>query len=238
MLTVNINRIIKYSQCPKRCEFEWHVQEEIDVEERIIQDVVKGMYLQHTRDRKPISWKQVLLHTERRLVSKMPDLVPRQQYRETKGYLERLSNWYSDYYLKDYAYPGLTNVPISIRLDNFVVFEDSIDIVVPGDNIKLFDFRKTEEIKSHASIHVHNDLAAQTVAWAFWKAAEVLPKEYVRMVIGPRSLRPVRSFITEGRLKKVEGIIRQILRGMKDGIYYPAVSEQCDSCPHRSYCCI
>lgn len=241
MLTTDTSRIIKYSKCPKRCELEWHNTEKIDVEEQIIQDVIKAMYLQHTRDREVLSWKTVLLHTERRLISQLPDLLPRQQYRETKGYLERLSRWYSDYYLKEYAYPGLTNVPVVMRLDHYMIFRDSIDIIIPGDKIKLFDFcrsDKGESPRNYPIKQVHNDLAAQVKAWAFWKAAEILPSEYVRIVIGPHTLRPVRSFILKSHLEKVERIIKQILRGMKDGVYYPSVSEQCVDCPHKPICCI
>ena len=83
---------------------------------------------------------------------------------------------------------------------------------------------------------VYNDLEVHARLWAFWKAAEMLPSEYVRIVIGPQTVRPVKIVLTEEILSKTEKIIRQILRGIRDDVFYPAFSEQCNICPFKQKC--
>jgi hypothetical protein len=37
-------------------------------------------------------------------------------------------------------------------------------------------------------------------------------------------------------VKKTEGFVRQILRGMCDGDFYPSYGAECPHCPYRATC--
>lgn len=237
MLSITPRNIVTYSKCPKKAAFSWHQPEETSTEFQVISDIIKTAYLYYERQGKPPAWRNFMSWTQRKVFNNTVK-HDRLSYKEGKSYLSQLSNFYEDIFLNNYCVPGLINVPISVGLGQHIVLEDTIDILSFEKKLIVFDFKEIEKVKakSYTSNRLYNDLLIHVRSWILWKVSGALVDEYVRILIGPQSVGFAKVSITEASLLKIEGIVRQITRGMKDGIYYPSFSEQCGSCPFKAKC--
>lgn len=241
MRTITARGITAYARCPKRYSFSRTLRPKISVERRVIQDVVKYIYLYHTRHGKLIPWRHIPSKTHQVLSDLSESLDPTQIYQETKNLLTRLSGWYNKHYLTEYCDEGIINLPIRIGLGTHLTYADSVDIVTIGKKLRLYDFDEVRDkmaLSYYTGIKVYNDLGVLSRIWAFWRAAETMPEEYVRLVMSCQTITPVKITITEPLLEKAEKIVRQIARGVQDDAFYPAYSEQCLQCPYKDHCSV
>jgi len=241
MRIVTARDITAYSRCPKRYSFSGTDQLKVSVEQHVIQTVVKHIYLYHARQGHLIPWRHIPSRTHQVLSDLTDSLDPIQVYKETKNLLARLSGWYNRYYLEEYCDEGIVNLPIKVGLGARLTYTDSIDIVTMGKKLRLYDFDEVhnkEALRHYTGIKIYNNLGVLSRIWAFWKAAETMPEEYVRLVIGCQTITPVKITITELLLEKAEKIVRQITRGIQDDVFYPAFSEQCLQCPFKKHCSV
>jgi hypothetical protein len=235
MLFTNARQIKTYSQCPRKAFLSWKQEPVQSLDVRIISDVIKQIYMYHARKGKIVSWRFVFKWTERRLTQELSFASQNEEYKEVKECLTRISYWYNKHYLDNYADIGLVNLPMAVGLGSKFTLRDSIDLVIISkQGVKLVDFVNVPHSKVINQIDIFNDLEAQVKAWLFWKAAEEFPVEYVRMVIKPQTIYPVKIMLTKKGLNYIERLIKHIGSGMSHDIFYASFSEQCNYCPFNN----
>lgn len=239
MRIITPSKIDTYSRCPKRCFFSWNSKPQIDLEIEVLQDMIKKLYLFHARTGTLKPWRGMPHRTHQMLLEYVKDSDKVSEYKKVKNILYKLSVWYNGPYLNEYCDEGIINMPIRIGLGYSCIYKDSVDIVTIGKKLRLFDFKQVRDNEEYAAYNgrkIYNSLEVQSRIWGFWKSSEVLPEEYVRLVVGPIGLKPVRIKITEENIKKIDSSIVHIADGIKDNIFYPSFSKQCLSCPFAQHC--
>jgi len=240
MFVVSPARLVAYSRCPNLCLFSWNKKDEALPETKIVQDGIKLGYSYYSRTNKIVSWKRYIGWMERLVAENLPDLpTVEESYKRSKGFLTQLSKWYNDFYLPEYCDPGYTNLPITIGLGNKITYSDEIDLATAGNKIRIFDFEGIydgRQVVSYNGLKVYNDLSVWIRVWGFWRAAHVEPDEYIRILVTPKAVKPVKITILKSMLEKSEKMVRQITKGIEDEVYYPVFSAQCIQCPYREGC--
>ncbi len=233
---VSPTSIIRYTECPKRLYFAKQVEGPTErvtsVSGKIIRSVVKDIYLATARKGRVPGWQYVIGSTERGYKEVAQGTTPEEVYREAKDILVRLHHWYT------HTYPlaktsGLINVPVNICLDDAITFKDTVELVTLGEGeVCLWDFSE----QPIDAPQLFNDIEVQLRLWGFWKASDVIPKQFTRLIIRERSIQPVTIQVLESVLVRTERFVKHITRGMKDGIWYPVYSEKCLGCEWRGVC--
>jgi hypothetical protein len=217
--------IVRYSQCPALAHFSIGIPFNQTPEIAIISRTIKKAYSYQISKGFSPTWAQIKLWAEGYLT---------EDYKEAKNVLSRLSSWYSQY-LDNFMDSGVPNLPVIFRLDNIITYYDMIPIVTTGRKLRIFDIRPGDSTYTPASISI--DLLAQTRSWGLWRASEAMPEEYVRLVVTPSTIRPVIMTVLPHVVQgKIEPIVRHILRGFRDEIWYPSMTEQCINCMYREKC--
>jgi len=240
MFVVSPDKIVSYTRCPNLCLFSWNKKKKVSPETKVIRDAIKLGYIYHSQTNKVVPWRRFIGWTERLIAENLPELsTTEESYKRTKNFLSQLSKWYNDFYLPEYCDPAYTNLPITIGLGSRVTYSDEIDLVTVGDKIRIFDFEGVydgKQVISYNGLKVYNDLLVWVRIWGLWRAAYIEPKEYIRVLVTPRSIKPVRITILKSMLERSEKIVRQATKGIEDEVYYPVFSSQCIRCSYREGC--
>lgn len=230
MLAVNPYDITTYLACPRRAQAQLdQPRTVVDTGTALVADTIKWAYSSQSGLGHTPSWLEVRREAERRLVDHI-------DYKGSVQLLTVLSDWY-DHYLER-NYDGLPNLPVRLRLDRIVEVADVVPLVLLNkQQVTLCDFRAGTTL--YSPLAIYKDMLAQIRIWGFWKASGTMPATYLRYVITPTTLKPVElTVLPHVVTDKVEPILRHVLRGMRDNIWYPAVSSQCHECPFEANCSI
>jgi hypothetical protein len=234
MHSISPKDIERYTQCPKYAEFAWGVEKANSQNSLILQKTISSISLYYLRHNEPPEWRQISNWAESYLVGEVGEYSG-----EGKGLLAQLGSWYRNHYLKKECFPGYINLPIALPLGYGITYRDNIPIVGLANKIRLYDFKElTDKDKesSYNSIKLYNDLFIHIRVWGFLKKTALKPEQYIRYVIGPRSITPYRISITDPTLEKSEKMVEQVLRGVKNNVFYPSFSRECTCCPYKGQC--
>jgi len=129
----------------------------------------------------------------------------------------------------------MANIPINTSY-NGQEYADVIDVLEIGHGVRIYDFTELTKDKDSTPAIIYNDIKVLARCWGFELACGITPIEYTKWTIGPRSMKPLTIKVDEKFMEKARRIIPHILTGMAKEVWYPSVSEQCNSCPHLEYC--
>jgi CRISPR/Cas system-associated exonuclease Cas4 (RecB family) len=240
MLKVTPRHIESYTKCPKRTWFNWSNIPELSLNLSAVTAVIKQVHLYQSRKNTIMPWRHVFSLLERELNKQLKRYTdPVYKYKLTTALLSQLYTWYHDHYLEKYFDDGISNFPVRLTLAPNLWFHDEVDLITVGSKVRLFDFVEASQQDTYASYtpsRVYNSFFVQARLWGFWKFTETQPTEYVRLVLGSQALKMIRISIRESMLKRTEEVLRYVIRGMKDKIWYPSFSEQCNTCPFTQRC--
>ena len=235
MLLITPYHIQAYAKCPKYCHLNYYeISSPIkNIETKIIEVVIKSSYAYHLKHEKLPPWKLIIKWTEKHL-SDNP-ITSSYDYKDTKGILQKLHIWYYNFYIPINRY-GLTNLPVAVGLGTNVTFYDTIDVVLLGDNISLVDIVYVEDLASYTNRSFYNDILFHLKTWIAVKSTDTIPDIYYRIVVGKQSLKIIKTNINQGIVSNIEKTIRHICSGIKENIFYPSYSIQCDTCNQLKNC--
>lgn len=238
MLNISTYEIITYMKCPKRAEFsKGFVKKENPIVETIT-TVVQNAHLYYSRYGKLPSWNNIRHMITRQIQENMSGLIERKNSIEL--IVGRIQKWYSEYFIKNYTLPGITNVPLYLSLGHFAVLSDKVPLVLFSDKIELVDFKEvlgTVDYQSYETGKMRNDFELQLRIWIWWKTSTILPEKYSRIVIGKEGLK-IKTINVERKLLEeiVEPIVKHVVNGIQQRVYYRSRSEQCGNCPFFTVC--
>lgn len=233
-LVVRPKNIVTYARCPNRAILSWDDSVQEDPVRKIIETIVKLSYLYLSRKSAPISWKSILSWSQSVYVQEIAK-INTNNYKDMESILSRLSHWYNNYYLRDYCTPGITNIPISIALGYSCYYRDDIPLLLNGKHLSIVDFGMGLA-RNLIGSDLYNDPQAQVRLWGISQGSDLIIKEYSRFVITPTEIRPIKITIDNNLIMKNNKIIRHIVDGIRERIFYPAPSEQCNNCPYQDRC--
>jgi hypothetical protein len=156
---------------------------------------------------------------------------PDEIYKHAKNLLSRLAQWKINIY-PNYFYDGIINVPIQINIDNYAIYEDTLELVSLSEKIRLYDCSDGKI----TGIGLYNSPEVQFKIWGFFRASETFPAEYIRYNILPETITATKIVLDEKLIRKTEKIVKQLMRGIIEGIYYPSFGGQCSNCSYYSIC--
>lgn len=227
------HNLITYSKCPKRALFSWDSDPpRLPPEFDILANVIRSAYLLFSRFNKPSTWKNIPVWLDKYLLQN----IGLDDYEKTKNLLARLHGWFFNYYLGDYCFPGLINVPVRIDLDQYLSYHDSIDIVGISERIHIFDFKVIPHKYPTGVMEIYNDFTSHVKTWGFHTAMKLKPDMYTRIYLRPNSIKHTSLLINDKFLSNASKTIEHMYRGISQGIFYPSRSEQCNYCPFFDKC--
>jgi hypothetical protein len=225
--------IDSYTRCPRYTFYSLDNKRKLSPVNTLVSNVIQASYLHFSRKEQPVTWRVVSAWAQEGMIKLS---LPEEEYKKAKSILSRLSVWYDKYYLDEYVGAGLTNVPITLSLGSGYFFSDKIPILISRKKLQVFDFSESTDLSSCNGPSVYNDYVTLSRVWGFNQALSIPPAEYIRFVIGPESIKAVRINIDNLYIRKGNSILRQILQGMKDEVWYPSRSSRCESCPLKANC--
>jgi hypothetical protein len=239
MIPITARHIVLYSKCPKRCQFAWNNIPQQTPLHNATEEIIKLAYLRYSKKNEPTPWRLLLSWTESHWVKVLGEVKTEKDYEKIKGLINKMSNWYSEFYLEKYCDPGLTNVPVTLSLGNNYYYKDSIPLLTTGSNLRIIDFLSLDD-KQNPELYngpkLYNDLLVHTRAWGFRMAAEISAAEYVRFIIGRKSISAPSISLLPKAFNKTDKYIRHILNGIKECAFFPSITSQCLTCPYKEQC--
>lgn len=257
-LQINPQRILQYIKCPKKLSFNWDSlplrppNPPGSTEFKIIRYVIRQVYLEMARKGQVPVWRDISKMIDRatRELIRAQELTPEQVFVEARAIASRVLSWFQDVFPR-YKFSGLMNVPIAVNLDGQIVYEDKIELMLIGGEkdevlgprgrgrshdqaygLILMDVAEGKQL----GVQLYNDLEAQLHIWGAWKATDILPTRYVRVTVLPDRVSSVSNNVMMSTVQKTEGIVRQVARGIRDGVYYPVNGRECEMCPYTDRC--
>jgi hypothetical protein len=237
---VNANHIDAYTRCPRFTKNEWEsiCTKRLSPAAAAIRQLVQFVYTTHYQTQKPVPWSAITEQLNNFMIEQMITDPSREDYLQAVSFLDKLSIWYHQYYLAKECIPGLINMPTYMNLGHQVIIKESIDVVLITDKIKLIDFADIDRLDHANGSLLYNDWVMQVKAWAFWRATETKPTHYARIYIGEQSVKEVIIQLNDEMFRRTEQVIRYLLTGIKDQIFYPSFSRQCTKCKYCVDCAI
>jgi hypothetical protein len=237
MKSANPYQVAAYVDCPRKAWLDWYApRSKPSPADVLIENTIKSAYLYEARKGIIPTWKTVCRWAVIGISKLNSSSNEKEDYRDNKLVLSKLSNWYNKYLSLNQCDQGIINVPIKLTLDYTFTFEDTIPIVSIGKQVRLYDFRHIGKPSIYQVKNIYNSLEVQSRIWGFWKATNILPVEYVWLINGPNTIKPLNYLISLDRMHRLEVYIRQALRGIRDNAFYCSFSKQCKLCPHVSAC--
>lgn len=240
-IIVNPERIALYSRCPKQFSYGYtDIPREpssagLNQDNQLIATIIKDVYTHIAKKGSIPQWQLIIRWTERhyREALGLPEskLTTERDYREIKTSLTILHKWYTQIFpqFQEVAY---VNFPLVLNLENKITYEDYLDVVTIGKDVCIFGFSESARIGRD----LVNNLVFQVQIWGFFRYAERLPDRVICLSINDTNIVPISIYPMSSIVKKTEGFVRQILRGMCDGDFYPSYGAECPHCPYRATC--
>jgi hypothetical protein len=239
MFVVNPARIQLYSQCPKKFFYGYREVARLPnslslpTDIKIVAEVIKDLYIFISRKGHVPTWQSFIRKTEgyyKKFYRQGSTVLP-EDIKHIAKLLTIIQKWYREIF-PSYIDAAYVNFPIELALSGQVVYEDFIDIITIGQEVRVFSF--TEETKSVKELY--NNLAIQVGLWGFSKYADKIPKEFVSYSIEQSKIIATSFYPMSGAIHKTETFVRQILEGVRANVWYPSYGQQCLSCSYGETC--
>jgi hypothetical protein len=213
----------------------WNDPYPTDPARNLIENIIKLAYLYLSRKESPAPWKYILSMSQTIYLTEISK-IDKSNYKDMEGILTRLSYWHSNYYLKDYCIPGITNIPVTMALGYSYYYRDTIPILLSGEHLSIVDFGLAEFNDWLSGLYIYNDIEAQARIWGVSQATDLIVKEYIRFLITPKEIKPVKITIDNNLIMKNNKRLRHIIDGIRNDITYPIRTKECESCPYSKRC--
>lgn len=241
MIHTNPYEIELYSRCPKRLQFccrneealaNISLEEQLSLQGQIVKEIIKRVYWKLQQGHNP-NWRSVLRAVDKQREKLSETMDPDEVYEKTKDILTHLHSWYDRYFSFDVSNIAI-NIPINIRIDNTLIYQDTIDILtIDGlNNVRLYAFSE----KKWTDTSLYSNFVFQTKIWGFYRASETLPCEFIVLRIQPEVIEQAHIKVSKIVVERTEKMVCQIMRGIVDGAFYPSYSEQCKGCEWNRIC--
>lgn len=239
-------KVETYSKCPKKFEYSLKAGDPprfLGPKATLLKRIISDAYLKLARNQQTTAWRSVTSEIDKVIFASVPhrdhldyDEVIDTYLKQSMKYMDTIrKGWYEPVYLKE-ELEGFSDLSVGLKIEG-TTLHDTIDLVL-FDEKELIVCRFSS-VEEHAGT-LYNDMRFRTQA----------------LLVNKRLNRPVtklRSFVwTEDTEKvsvtdlyvhnnqefmdKTEAAVRQMLSGIRAGIFYPSVSDQCTSCPFRKIC--
>lgn len=255
----SIEQLVEYLHCPRRYKFlldnpVLNTRKTLSSNTNFIANCIKKMYTYRTKFEKDIPWSYIPKWMDEKPVD------TNNQYKDSKNLLYKLNKFYYRYYLKELSGPGLVNFPVrleySISSGNLLYINDKIDLLhikeirLPGSphlettrkEVTLLDIcEEDNNISFLKSDFLYRDISTYLRLWAFWESSDktTWPNKYGKIVIGAGGIRVMTIKKLEDKeriLEETERMARYILMGIKNKIFHPIFSSQCNDCIFKIRC--
>ena len=237
MRTVSPQNIEVYSRCPRRAFYGWnYAREPMSFHASVIRDVIQAIFLYMAQHEEVPSWKRTLSWIDKYVRQEAVHLESRELYEASKSTLSCLHKWYFSFLLNNYKMMGLTNVPILLELDTKLTYQDEIPFILFGDTMKVGDFKEVSSVARVTKLELYNDIELQIRIWGIYKLFNKKPRNFIRIYISSHTIQAVEIGISDQMLAKTEKMVKYILTGMRNEVWYPSFSTQCLSCPFNKDC--
>lgn len=238
MLKIPAHEIVTYMKCPKRAEFTRGFVRRPNPLVDAITIVVQKAHLHYARYGSVPSWSNVRHMITWQIQNDLPHLL--ESRKNIENMVSRMEKWYSNYFLDQYALPGISNVPLLLSLGHSTTLTDKAPLVLFSNQIELVDFIEVSdslEYRKYNTKKMRDDFELQLRLWIWWKTSTILPAKHSRIVIGQESLRMETMNVERKVLEEsVEPIVKHVVNGIQQRVYYRSKSEQCNSCPFFDVC--
>lgn len=241
---IDINDILSYIKCPKEyqlskeCKISDTTYSSID--EKYISELKRAIYFLFNIIQSEgtinfgnvkTAWGNLWVGKRRKQDILIPVEDPVRIWyrkRERDG-IDSLFNVYNYYAGGDYTV-------VAVNLDGKMTFSGthSISATIPliisdDDKIKIIDFRLFD-----GEISIKRDLVLTIYSMLFRRLFNT--KEASVGIFYTDKKKYVESTRTEKDYKILTATYADIIKGIKSGVYFRAISKRCDSCPYSYYC--
>lgn len=235
-----------YSKCPKKFEYSLRSGDPprlLGPKAALLKQIVSDAHLRFTRNQETTAWRSVTAAIDKSIFSELPhrddpnydDLIDA-FLKKSFRYMEMVrKGWYDPVYMKE-ELQGFPDLSVTVPM-HLAQVHDDIDLV-------LFDEKdlivcRFGSIEEHAGT-LYNDLRFRAQALLVSKRLGK-PVTKLRSLVWTEDTERVSVtdlFIhdQEEFMGKTEGALNQILSGIRAGVFYPSVNEQCKSCPYNRIC--
>ncbi len=232
---LSLEKILLYSQCPKKYSFDLHQikKNTIDSNKLVIKNLIKQIYINKTKDGFTTSWETIKARINK-ICFEPVDINNKEQFnialKRAESLLSIMHGWYYKYYLNQTVQEGLVNIPLE-RLVSKTTITHTYDLVVL--NLK----HKAIPVIFDTITNPHNNLYLKAMVWLLSKELKE-PINKIELWDITSTKVDIVSLYNKTDIEYIDKCINFITRSIEFKIFYPAVSEQCNSCEWKNVCTI
>lgn len=237
---ISIPEIVAYATCPKKFEYagsSFYHKTGQSVETKFIKTLIQHGYINRARTGLRPSWRPIT-----GLIDKMcfdgidtsDDVAVRRAYKRSMQIIKQVqASWFKPYFL-DEPYEGFLDLKLERPVWHYLV-TDIIDLVL-FDEKELIVCEVTDVVYNLTPLYNSIRLRCQALLLAAETGKYPTKLRRITWSDDNISVQTVNISKPEEFFGITERVMRQILDGIYYKIFYPAINEQCLTCPFRKKC--
>lgn len=231
-------QIQSYSICPRQFGFELQVPPitKQDTFKENIKILIKQCYINRTQHGYNPQWETIKQRINKICFSEI-DINNKEAFKLASkraiNLLGVMHVWYTKHFSID-SREALVNVPLQVTVNKTIISE-TLDIALLDAKYQVVPviFNDTDILPNM----MYNNMKFKTLLWLIYKEINIVPNVSEYLVITNQSIQ-VHKLFNKTHMDTIDNYVNFIIRAIENKIFYPSVSEHCNSCSFRDVCVI
>ncbi len=202
----------------------------------IVKDIIKQCFINRSQHSYNPEWETIKARVNKACFESI-DINIKEDYE--KAYqlsiqcLQILHYWYYKSFTLD-TREALINVPINLLVSNSTI-NAQIDIVLLDNKYGAIPIVFSNGLSPNS---LYNNIETKGLLWLLYTQLEKYPTKYEYLVINERVVDTNILFAKSDSIDRIGKYIVHIVKSIESQVFYPSVSEACNSCRFSSICTI
>lgn len=238
-LRIDLSSIDTYAKCPRKYSYSLNLIEEraVDSKTQLLKRIVSSAYFPLEKMGQRKTWRNSMAEIDKYSFGRVDtndDDQARAAYKESLSLIGDLKkNWYDSKYLED-SVDGLGDIPVSLTLPDGTIVTDTLDLILYSKSELILCYFSDIE---HPAASLYNNIRLRGQALLLREAV----KRDITAIrcytwIDKVDVKEIKIRQPQEFMNKTYKTISHIVDGIKGGVFYPSVNEQCLRCPFNKKC--
>lgn len=232
-MKLHLRHIKAFSDCPALFRFSEGDQVLIPRRRAVTESVIKKCYIQATETGYRTSWRSIVGWVDADVFASV-DIDDDENFRAAKALsthiLSSVQKWYSVYEQENFE--SYVDLDLYKNVGHDMVVGTG-PIIHSTDPVTVTIFRDL----GTSRLELYNDLEVRGLGWLIYCALDGVMVNIRTIMIGPQGgLNTIELNLDKQDHKRIESVIKQVLRGIRAGFSYPSRTEQCRNCKYLRRC--
>lgn len=230
---IQIRHLKDYSQCPNFCKYNWNLLSK-PIKPSTLEQIIDVCYRDLAFNGKP-NWAKIRKYVQEQLLVLEPDLETQQLYKRSVELMTSLRNWYLEIY-RDGPSESLYRLQLKGVIGGLSisgeVFTTLLESSGSSNKTTLVEFTELD-----SELLMIRDFSIRVKIWLLTQQ-QVKVNKLLFIKTTNKIIKWWNLNIQDPDLwnYKTEQSLKLIASGIKNNVYYPSVSDMCNTCIYKDTC--